>query len=156
MMQIWPGAVVSLEKNEASKVSGKIKYSVVPGKAPTVGGWALAIPKKAKNPEASFFFINWLTSEKIALSRARETGFSTATQALYDDPVMLEKFSYLPAVKASLPYGQGWPQIGEFTSIWQIGSQELSRIFAAELSVQESAEIIQKRLDRLMDDGAYY
>ncbi len=156
MMQIWPGAVVALEDKQASKVAGKIKYSIVPGKAPTVGGWAVAIPKTAKKPEASFIFMNWLTSEKIALSRAQETGFSTATQALYDDPVMLEKFSYLPAVKASLPYGKGWPQIGEFTSIWQIGAQEISRIFSGELSVEESAKNMQKQLDRLMTDGGYY
>lgn len=156
MMVIWPGQVVALEKKDASRVAGKIKYAPIPGQAPTVGGWAVAIPKTAKNPEASFHFLQWLTSEKIAMERARETGFSTAVQALYSDPAMNQKFKYLPAFEASLDNGQGWPQIGEFTSIWQMGAQELSRVFAGDLEVKEAADILQKSLDRLMQDGGYY
>ena len=56
MMIIWPGQVVALEDAAASKAAGKIGYAVVPGKAPAVGGWAVSIPKSAKNPEASFLF----------------------------------------------------------------------------------------------------
>lgn len=156
MMIIWPGQVVALEDAATSKAAGKIGYAVVPGKAPAVGGWAVSIPKNAKNPEASFLFLKWLTSTQIALERARETGFSTATLALFDDPIMLKKFKYLDAFKASLPYGRGWPQIGEFNSIWQIGAQELSRVFAGELSVKKAADKMQRRLDRLMRDGGYY
>lgn len=45
---------------------------------------------------------------------------------------------------------------GEFTSIWQIGAQELSRVFAGEVTVKETADAIQKKLDPLMKDGGYY
>lgn len=156
MMIIWPGQVVALEDPASSKAAGNIGYAVVPGKAPAVGGWAVSIPKTAKNPEASFLFLNWLTSTQIALERARRTGFSTASQALFNDPIMQKKFSYLSAFKASLPYGRGWPQIGEFTSIWQIGAQELSRVFAGEITVKKAADKMQERLDQLMQDGGYY
>lgn len=156
MMIIWPGQVVALEDADSSKAAGKIGYAVVPGKAPAVGGWAVSIPKTAKNPAASFLFLKWLTSTQIALKRARKTGFSTATQALFNDPIMQEKFKYLDAFKNSLPYGRGWPQIGEFTSIWQIGAQELSRVFSGEISVKIAADEMQKHLDQLMKDGGYY
>lgn len=156
MMNIWPVQIVALEKKESSKVAGSIGYAVVPGHAPTLGGWSVAIPRTARNPEASFLFIQWLTQTRIALDRARETGFSTAIQALYDDPEMKNKYNYLGAVKTSLPYGIGWPQIGEFTSIWQIGAQELSRMFAGEVTVKEAADQMQKRLDQLMKDSGYY
>lgn len=155
MMIIWPGGVPALEDPDASSVAGNIGYAVVPGKHPTVGGWAVAIPAKAKNPEASFLFINWLTSTETALKRAQNTGFSTATQALFDDPIMNQKYDYLDAFKESLAYGEGWPQIGEFTSIWQIGAEELSRAFAGEISVQEAADNTQSRLETLMKDGGY-
>ena len=156
MMVIWCSAVVGLEDPDVSKVAGKIGYTVVPGRAPTVGGWAVAIPAKAKNPEASFAFINWLTSDKVALTRAQKTGFPAASQCLFNDPVMKEKFLFLDAYKASLPYAKGWPQIGEFTSIWKIGAQEMSRVFAGEISVEKAADSMQKDLDRLMKDGGYY
>ncbi len=156
MMTVWPGSIAALENPAASKVAGKIGYSVVPGKAPTVGGWCLAIPARAKNPEASFQFIRWLTSSDIALKRAQTTGFSTATQALFDDAVMNQKFKYLKAFSDSVQYGLGWPQIGEFTSIWQIGAEEISRLFAGEISVQQSADNMQQRIDKLMRDGGYY
>ena len=156
MMVIWPGQVVALENKSSSKAAGHIGYAVLPGKAPTVGGWAVAIPKAAKNPEAAFVFLNWLTATQTAVTRGRQTGFSTAVQALYDDPVMKQKFNYLDAFKDSLAYGQGWPQIGEFTSIWQIGAQDLSRIFSGELTVKAAADEMQKKLDQLMRDGGYY
>ncbi|MDY6835736.1 MAG: sugar ABC transporter substrate-binding protein [Chloroflexota bacterium] len=156
MMIIWPGQVVSLEDKEVSDVAGNIGYAVVPGKAPTVGGWALTIPKKSKNPEASFEFMEWLASTEVALQRAQDTGFSTATQALFDDPVMNQKFNYLHAFENSLPYGEGWPQIGEFTSIWQIGAEEISRVFSGEISVEEAADNMQNRFDELMQSGDYY
>ena len=156
MMVIWPGEVVALEDAAASKAAGKIGYAVVPGKAPAVGGWAVSIPKAAKNPEASFLFTKWLTSTRVALARARKTGFSTATQAMFNDPVTQKKFGYLNAFKDSLPYGRGWPQIGEFTSIWQIGAQELARVFSGEIAVKKAADNMQERLDKLMQDGGYY
>lgn len=156
MMIIWPGQVVALEDEQASQAAGKIGYAVVPGRAATVGGWAVAIPKASKHPEAAFAFIQWLTGTETALARARETGFSTAVQATYEDPVMRSKFVYLDAFKASLPHGRGWPQIGEFTSIWQIGAQELSRVFDGEVDVPQAAASMQKRLDQLMQDGGYY
>lgn len=156
MMIIWPNHTVSLENPQISKVAGKIGYAVVPGQNPVVGGWAVAIPAKAKNPEASFAFINWLLSDKVALTRAQTTGFTTSAQIIFDDPIMKEKYVYLQAVKESLPYGKGWPQIGEFTSIWKIGAQELSRAFAGEITVEQAADNMQKSLDQLMKDGGYY
>ena len=156
MMQIWPGSVANLENPEASKVAGKIKYAVVPGKVPTVGGWQLAIPKYSPNPEAAFLFASWLSSEEIALKRSRLTGWATGAAAVYTDPEMREKYPFLDAFNESLQYGKGWPQIGEFTSIWQIGAEEFSRVFAGELTVEESADNMQERLDQLMRDGGYY
>lgn len=156
MMIIWPNHSVGLEDPKVSKVAGEIGYAVVPGQSPVVGGWAVAIPAKAKNPEASFVFINWLLSDKIALTRARNTGFTTSAQSIFDDPIMKKKFVYLQAFKDSLPYGRGWPQIGEFTSIWKIGAQELSRAFAGEITVEQAADNMQKSLDQLMKDGGYY
>jgi multiple sugar transport system substrate-binding protein len=156
MMIIWPGQVVALENAEASQAAGKIGYAVVPGRAATVGGWAVALPKAGKHPQAAFAFIKWLTSTETALARARETGFSTAAQAVYEDPQMRSKYAYLDAFKTSLPYGRGWPQIGEFTSIWQIGAQELSRVFAGEIDIPKASQLMNQRLDQLMKDGGYY
>lgn len=156
MMQIWPGQVTALENPTASSVAGKIKYAVVPGKVPTVGGWAVAISKFSQHPEAAFVFANWLTSTKTALAVARSTGFSTAAAAVYTDPQMRAKYDYIDAFNESLKYGKGWPQIGEFTSIWQIGAQEYSRVFSGEITVQEAADNMEQQLDKLMRDGGYY
>ena len=156
MMLVWPGLISALENPSASKVAGKIGYAVVPGKAPTLGGWCLAIPARAKHPEASFLFIKWLTSAEIALKRAQATGFCTATQALFTNSIMNQKLNYLKAFEASVPYGLGWPQIGEFTSVWQIGAEELSRMFAGEFGVKQAADNMQSRIDKLMRDGGYY
>ncbi|HEX2927729.1 MAG TPA: sugar ABC transporter substrate-binding protein [Ruminiclostridium sp.] len=70
MMEQWPG-LSKIAEGEGSKVKGKVGYAVVPGvngvKAPTLGGWAVAITKTQANPELDYKFIEYITSKDMEL-----------------------------------------------------------------------------------------
>lgn len=59
------------ENPEKSAIAGKVGYALIPkgsaGAIPHVSNWALSIYANSKNKAASWLFIQWATSKKIAL-----------------------------------------------------------------------------------------
>lgn len=55
-----------------SKVAGKVGYAITPGGySGMAAGFGLSISSQSKNKEATYLFIQWLTSKKISLERVQ-------------------------------------------------------------------------------------
>lgn len=104
MMEQWPGLYSTIE-GEQSKVKGKVGFGVTPGGAPTMGGWAIAMTKSAKYPDATYKFLEYVTSKDGELLKIDYTMDPTRTSN-YDRPEILNSSPMYPALLDSLSAAQ--------------------------------------------------
>ncbi|MEU9834141.1 ABC transporter substrate-binding protein [Streptosporangium sp. NPDC048047] len=87
----------------SSKVAGKFDVAPLPGLngpgAGTLGGNNLAISSFSKHKETAKDFIAFLTSAEQEKEFALISSTPLARASLYDDPVLIKKYPYLPALK---------------------------------------------------------
>lgn len=104
-MRNWPYAY-TLGDQGGSAIKGKFDVTTLPiGKAgdrsaATLGGWNLAIPKFAKDPEAAIELVKFLTSSDQQKVRALMAGTLPTIISLYSDPEIAEKLPIVPRWKA--------------------------------------------------------
>lgn len=95
-MRNWPYAY-SLGNRDGSAIKGKFDVTILPiGKAgdrsaAALGGWNLAIPKFAKDPEAAIELVKFLASPEQQKVRALVAGNLPTIRSLYDDAELAEK-----------------------------------------------------------------
>lgn len=65
MMVMYTEHVSPLEDRKFSKVVGKTKAAVLPGKYSVLGGWSLGINEFSKNSEEAYEFVKWLSSYEL-------------------------------------------------------------------------------------------
>jgi multiple sugar transport system substrate-binding protein len=89
------GQVRNVQK---SKVDGKIAYTRHPKAikySSQSGGFGLALPQNAKNPEASFVLLQWLTSKEQDKAVCRLGGGPARSSTLQDEALMRQYPEYL-------------------------------------------------------------
>lgn len=88
-----------------SKVVGKVAYALHPKGtrySAMSGGFAMAIPKNAKNKDAAFLFMQWMTNKKSDLKISLAGGNVNRLSTL-DSPEMAKKYAIeVPALRESL------------------------------------------------------
>ncbi|MNJ58517.1 putative ABC transporter-binding protein precursor [compost metagenome] len=100
MMEQWPGLYSTIESDN-SKVKGKVGYGVTPGGSPTMGGWAIAMTNTAKYPEATYKFLEYVTSKDGELLKINNTMDPTRTSNYNRSEVLASNPMY-PALLDSL------------------------------------------------------
>jgi ABC-type glycerol-3-phosphate transport system substrate-binding protein len=115
-----------------SKVVGKVAYAPPPlgpkGRFGPVGGWSLGLPANAKNKEAGWSFIVWMTSKAHAKENAAKGGVPSRVSLLTDPEFVARDPSFAKAMKESLDaasnllaIGRRWvPATSEATKIHQV------------------------------------
>jgi multiple sugar transport system substrate-binding protein len=115
-----------------SKVVGKVAYAPPPqgpkGRYGPVGGWSLGLPAGAKNKEAGWSFIAWMTSKARAKENAARGGVPSRVSLLADPEFVARDPSFARAMKESLDaasnllaIGRRWvPPTSEATKIHQV------------------------------------
>jgi len=95
MMLMWSTIGGPVYNPKTSKVAGKVSVASPPGKGTAVrGGWGMGIPKNAKNKDAAWTVIAYLTSKE----------WDTYQTLKYQtDPTRNSTF-YSPAMNKALPY----------------------------------------------------
>ena len=76
---------------------------------PTLGGHNCGITKNCKNKATALKFVKWFTSEESERYALDTQTLAPILGSLYEDAEMLEKFPYLPILKASLDRAKGRP-----------------------------------------------
>ncbi len=112
-----------------SKVVGKVAYAPPPkgpkGRYGPVGGWSLGIPSVAKNKDAAWAFIAWMTSKAKAMEMVEHGGVPSRTSVLDDPKFVARDPSMATALKGSLDAADNLLAIGRH---WVPATPEATRI----------------------------
>lgn len=137
------------EDESASAIAGKVGYAVLPPAAE--GGesltghwmWGLGIPANAPNPEAAWYFIQWLTSKEIE-PRVGAFHGGAARVSTWDNPAYTETLNaeYVDAVleamqtsRTTVVFREGWKEFA-----LQI-SDSIQRMYAGEDPAAVTADL---------------
>ncbi|MBB4437704.1 MULTISPECIES: ABC transporter substrate-binding protein [Rhizobium] len=139
MMQTWSVGAPGYSDPASSNVVGKVGIAVAPvanGVSPQygVGGWGMAINADidAKQKEAAWTFIKWLTSKKIHKEFNLEGAGSFMRKSQMTDPDLTAKFDFLPVVAKTYENGNGdyRPRIPEYPEIQDILGAAVNSVLA--------------------------
>ncbi|MFB9512880.1 ABC transporter substrate-binding protein [Streptomyces purpureus] len=97
----WAGA-----SGKDSEVAGKFGAVPLPGPdgpgTSVLGGANLAVSSHARHPESARDLIAYLTSEPVQRRVLTEGALPPVRAALYEDPALVSRFPYLPALRTSV------------------------------------------------------
>ncbi|HEY9371210.1 ABC transporter substrate-binding protein [Streptomyces sp.] len=101
----WPYAYAGASGAQ-SRVAGKFGAVPLPGPGgpgtSVLGGSNLAVSSHARHPESARDLIAYLTSERVQRRVLSEGALPPVRAALYEDPALVARFPYLPALRASV------------------------------------------------------
>ena len=143
-----------------SKVVGKVGWVLHPKgvtRASLIGGFGLGIPTNAKNKEAAFLLMQWLTSKKgdklIALNGGNPSRYYT-----HFDPDVNTKYPYMKVFGKALKHADpNWrPIIPEFGKINADIGDTIRKILFEDLDPQKGLDTVAERTRKIMKDAGYY
>jgi multiple sugar transport system substrate-binding protein len=126
-------------------------------RASQTGGFGLAIPRNAQNPEAAFLLMQWLTSARVDLMIAMEGG-NPSRFSTYQNAALNELFPYSATFGEALQFADpDWrpiiPTWGEINA--DLGTT-LSQILTEDLDIQEAMDGVADRTRAIMEEAGYY
>ena len=177
---MWIDATVAggmLENAMQSQVAGKMGYAPAPIEATPNGShwlwsWALAIPAKAKQPEAAEKFAEWATSKEYIKLVAEDAGWGSVPpgtrKSLYENPEY-KKYPFVAATLQAMqtadptnpaitkvPYtGIQFVGIPEFQAIGTQVGQNMAAALSGKMSVDQALKASQAEAERAMKQGGY-
>ncbi len=124
-----------------SRVAGKVSWALHPAgtrRASQSGGLGLTIPKNAKNADASFLLLQWLTSKKQDKAVTRLGGAPIRNSTL-GDAELVRQYPEFITFKEALKYSN--PDWRPIISVWdKINVQALGVGISEALTGKKSAE----------------
>lgn len=141
-MRSWP-YFWPLGSASDSPVRGKfaIKPMVhAPGKSSgaCLGGWGLGIAKTTKHPEAAWKVVEFFTSEAIQRQLVLATGYVPSRRSLFNDPQIVDKYSYYPSLLKIVENSVLRPPISQYEQASDILQRYLSAAFTGRLSSEQA------------------
>ena len=107
-LRSWSNGL-SLTDAEGSAVRGNVAMAELPAgdgpdgrHAAVLGGFGLAVSKYSQQPDLAVDLVRWLTSVDEQKRRALEGAFDPSRPALYEDPELLAKRPYFPALRPAM------------------------------------------------------
>ena len=150
----WPLFVPQHEDPKASKVAGKIIYSVPPsGPAKRVairGCWVLALPKASQNKEAAVEFAYWLVSKDVQ-SRLIPKGLIPVRADLLLNPEINKERPWFRTVFESSRSAVARPRFPEYLEASKIIREYWHAGISGKMSAKEAAERMKKELLNLVE-----
>jgi multiple sugar transport system substrate-binding protein len=103
MMMMWSTIGGPVFNPKTSKVADTAGVTVTPGSTPALGGsivrggWGMGIPKNAKNKDAAWTLLTYLTSREWGKFEAAAHQTDPTRNSVFFDPALNKKFPYLSA-----------------------------------------------------------
>jgi multiple sugar transport system substrate-binding protein len=136
-----------------SKVAGKFDVAPLPGKdgagVSTLGGHNHAISAFAKNKATALDFIKYFTSVESEKSNLLATSQAPTRTDLYDDQELIEKFPYLPTLKASIEGAAQRPQVVKYGDVTAAIQEAAYGAMNGETSTDDALSELQSKLEEL-------
>jgi sorbitol/mannitol transport system substrate-binding protein len=174
---MWYDATVMAGTNEdpsSSKIVGKSGYVAAPVEQTKASGWlytwSLAIPKVAKDKQAAWSFLNWMTNKEFVQLVGKADGWNAVPPGCRLSTYQIPEYQQaakayaqptLDSIDAARPenvHAQPVPYSGiqfvgipEFQDLGTRVSQELSAAIAGQISVDEALEQSQRYAETVGD-----
>lgn len=143
-----------------SKIAGQVSYVVHPKGtrySSQSGGLGLAIPKNAKNPDAAFLLMQWLTSKTQDKAVSRLGGVPTRNSTLSDQDMVRQYPEYI-TLRQQLQYSDpDWrPIIAEWDEInIQALGVAVSEALTGKKSPEDALNGVVPKVTDIMKRGGY-
>lgn len=143
-----------------STVVGNVGYAMHPmgvRRGSQTGGFGVAIPRNAENPEAAFLLMQWLTSKKgdlaVAMAGGNPSRFST-----YANADLQAKYPWSEAFGQALEFADpDWrPIIPAWGRINADIGTTMSQVLTENLDIKTALDGIAERTRALMAEEGYY
>ncbi len=143
-----------------SKVVGRVGWVPHPAgvrAGSQTGGFGIAIPKNAKNKEAAFLLLQWLTSKEADLKIALEGG-NPSRYSTHKDPTLNAKFPFSAAFGEALKDADpDWrPIIPPWGKINADLGTTLSKVLTENADIKASLDGVAERTRAEMQAAGYY
>lgn len=142
---------------DTSAVKGKVGFAALPagptGKStPNLGGWGLGVSAKAKNQQAAFDFVSWVTSAEQQ-NAALAKGGSPSRVSVLSDPANQQTHPYFAAALENYKNAIYFPVTPAWVD-WEAAiAPALSEGMSGKVSTQEAVKSASERLDAELAKG---
>lgn len=124
-----------------------LKYGTVmiPGQVNRSGGWTMAIPAGAKNPEAAKVFMLWFSDPKIMAEMMNRTPARISANAIppWNDP------KYAIFTKA-LEHSQALPSVSNWTEMQSEIITQVQKVLVGQVTPQQAADAAAAQMDAIL------
>lgn len=150
----------TFEDESRSQVAGNVGWAPHPvgvRAASQTGGFGLAIPRNAENPQAAFLLMQWLTSREgdlmVAMAGGNPSRFST-----YENEELNARYPWSATFGQALENADpDWrPIIPPWGRINADIGTTMSMVLTEDLDIQEALDGIAERTRALMEEEGYY
>lgn len=157
-METWSVGAPGYDDPKQSKVVDKVAIEAAPsaaGSAPRygVGGWGLAINADvdAKQKEAAWAFIKWITSPAVHKAFNLEGAGSFLRRSEMTDPDLVAKFPFLPVIATTFEHGDGdyRPRIPQYPEIQDMLGTAVNAVLVGGADPKSALDDVQARAGRL-------
>lgn len=140
-----------------------LQYTLVPGLRGADGTvshgqgasqWGWVIPAAAKNPEAAYKFVEWLTSHDGAKIWALNGGIPSNTEAL-SDPEVVAKVPQFKLLAEAMPYRNLFPNTTVTTDMWNAFNDAINQTVAGAKTPQQALDEAAAKMTEALTKGGY-
>ncbi|WP_407271172.1 extracellular solute-binding protein [Radiobacillus sp. PE A8.2] len=145
----WFYSVNTLEKiNFINELTMSSPFPITDGKRAVLGGESLVITKGTEHLEASWTFVNWMTSITPQTYLAN-TGLIPSNKNV-DLSLFHEKYPYYEAYVAGMDEAMPRPPLAEWSQIQEIYINYLKQILTEKISVELGLSKAAKEMDEIL------
>jgi multiple sugar transport system substrate-binding protein len=157
-MQTWSVGAPGYYDPKISKIVGKVGIAVAPRgeglpKIYGIGGWGLAINAdvSAKQKEAAWSFIKWITSKPVHKEFNLMGAGSFLRKSEMTDADLNAKFPFLPVIAESFEHGDGdyRPRIPEYPKIQDILGSAVNSVLVGDTDPKAALDAAQGSAEKL-------
>lgn len=157
-MRNWPYAW-SLFQREGSPVRGKVGLAPLPAQlgqasASVLGGWMLAIPRRAAHPREAEQVIRYLSEPETQRELALTLGYQPARRTLYQDPALLGERPWLADLAPVFEAARPRPVTPYYLMLSQILQPELSAVVVGLKPPKVALASARRQMTRLLGQEA--
>jgi multiple sugar transport system substrate-binding protein len=149
---LWSDQAYLLEDQAASKVAGKIGYSLIPSntsqRSSQLEGLTYLVPTQSQHPKEAYRFIEWAMSAQVQTQQTLD-GSTSIRQSVYDDPSVKQQ-PYTPAFLGSVPIAREKPTIPEASQMTEAAERRLSEIVTGTESAKSGLDKLALDLNAIL------
>ena len=102
------------------------------------GGWVLGIAESTDHPDAAWRVVEYFSRAETQKKYALKTGYVPSRRKLFQDPELVEKYSYLPELLNVIENAVLRPPIAQYSQASDILQRYLSAAISKTMSAEEA------------------